>query len=61
MSFESKVQYIIRNVSNHDDAYYLIKALVDENTKEVIYTKDFLDTRAAMEVRDDIHGKREPK
>lgn len=54
MTFEEKVKYIISRVGDYNDAFYLIKALVDKNTRECLFTKDFLDTSSAVAVRDKL-------
>lgn len=48
-TFQQKVEYIISQVPNHDDAYYLIKALSDKNVEGLVTSPNFLDSG---------HGKR---
>lgn len=48
--YASKVKYIISHVSNADDAYYLIKALTDQNTRKCVLSDTFLDSHAAHQL-----------
>jgi hypothetical protein len=51
---DQNVRYVLQHVSNHDDAYYLIKALYDINAEHLIFNDTFLDTKSAKTVRDKI-------
>ena len=58
-SFEDKVKYIFYACSSHDDAFYLVKALYNVETRELLYNKSFLDTNSGKRARDVVFGVRD--